>query len=81
MTVRELLQHLIKVTGIRELGVVVEPWPWFISNEDFPVLDAYRLQSEPPSNEEYYDAYKIECSSTLGHSPGCSTFGKKASAY
>ncbi len=73
--VKRVLVDRVTRTGIPALTVSVEPWPWFILDEKFPMIAAYVVAGEPPTEDEYYAAHKTTCSSQQGR-PVCWSFGR-----
>ncbi|HEY6390095.1 MAG TPA: hypothetical protein VIX89_02385 [Bryobacteraceae bacterium] len=76
LTVKEALDERVATTGIPGASVSVEPSPWFIYQEEFPILYPYSLVKEPPNEQEYNSTFRPTCSTVFG-SHTCFSFGKK----
>lgn len=70
---KAITQGLIKETGIKEIQVVIRPDPWFISDDNFPVVSPYVRRTPPPSKVEYDKTPEWVCVADT-RSIGC--FGK-----
>jgi hypothetical protein len=74
-TVNEVLTERVKTTGVQNTSVVVEPWPWFILSDEFPILYPYDSLGEPPSEDAYYSALRVTCSNVYGPPSTCRSYG------
>lgn len=70
-------RELTRSTGLRNVTVYIERWPWFILAGGFPVFYPYAPSNEVPSEEQYVLSRRVWCGSQYGPSPVCWAYGQK----
>jgi hypothetical protein len=76
-TASDVWRELNRTSGLTNLTVHVERWPWFVLLEGFPVFYPYAPLSEVPTEEQYVSSRRVGCGSQYGSRPVCWTYGQK----